>query len=95
MIHPNIAGNIIDHYLRKPEGQELVVGTLLGTVDGSQVDICSCFAVPQYYENESLIIDSDYMQKMMKFHRKVNPKEGLVGMYISQRVLDEHGMSLI
>lgn len=35
------------------------------------------------------------MLKMMKFHKKVNPKEGLVGMYISQKVLDEHGMSLI
>lgn len=32
---------------------------------------------------------------MMKFHKKVNPKEGLVGMYISQKVVDAHGMSLI
>lgn len=32
---------------------------------------------------------------MMKFHKKVHPKEGLVGMYISQKVIDEHGMSLI
>jgi len=46
VIHPNVAGNIIDHFLRKPLGQELVMGTLLGTVDGTRIDICSCFAVP-------------------------------------------------
>jgi hypothetical protein len=35
------------------------------------------------------------MQKMMKFHRKVNPKEGLLGMYISTKKLDEHGLALV
>jgi hypothetical protein len=32
---------------------------------------------------------------MLKFHRKVNPKEGLLGMYISAKKLDEHGMELV
>lgn len=32
---------------------------------------------------------------MLKFHRKVNPKEGLLGMYISSNKLDEHGLALI
>ena len=73
----------------------MVVGTLLGTLDGSLVEIQSCFAVPQFYEQGTLVIDNEYMLKMMKFHKKVNPKEGLVGMYISQKVIDEHGMSLI
>ena len=35
------------------------------------------------------------MQKMMKFHRKVNPKEGLLGMYISSKNLDQHGLTLV
>ena len=51
--------------------------------------------MPQFYEQGTLVIDNEYMLKMMKFHKKVNPKEGLVGMYISQKVIDEHGMSLI
>jgi len=42
----------LDHYLRKPEDQEIVVGTLLGTIDGSTIEICSSFAVPQYYDKE-------------------------------------------
>lgn len=97
MIHPTITPNILDHYLRKPEDQEIVVGTLLGTIDGSQIDIHSSFAVPQYFDKEQkdLIIDSEYMQKMLKFYRKVNPKEGLLGMYISSKKLDEHGLQLL
>ena len=31
----------------------------------------------------------------MKFHRKVNPKEGLVGMYITSKKLGEHESILI
>lgn len=33
---------------------------------------------------------------MLKFHRKVNPKEGLLGMYISTKSLeDEHSLSVV
>lgn len=72
------------------------MGALLGTIDGSQIDIFTSFAVPQYYDTEtkSLVIDSEYMQKMLKFHRKVNPNEGLLGMYISSKKLDAHGLAL-
>lgn len=97
VIHPTITPNVLDHYLRKPEDQDIVVGTLLGTIDGSKIDIYSSFAVPQYYDKEQkdLVIDSEYMQKMLKFHRKVNPNEGLLGMYISSKKLDEHGLALV
>jgi hypothetical protein len=64
LIHPTIAPNILDHYLRKPEDQgDIVVGTLLGTVDGTQIDIHSSFAVPQYYdwETKNIIIDLEYL----------------------------------
>lgn len=61
------------------------------------MDIYSSFAVPQYYDKEAkaLVIDLVYLQKMMKFHRKVNPKEGLVGMYITSKKLGEHESILI
>jgi translation initiation factor 3 subunit F len=87
----------LDHYLRKPEGQDIVVGTLLGTIDGSIIDICSCFAVPQYYDKErgALVMDLEYIQKMMKFHRKVNSKEGLLGVYISANYLDAHSLAVV
>jgi len=53
----------LDHYLRKPEGEDIVVGTILGTIDGSITDICSCFAVPYYFDKEkkALVIDTEYI----------------------------------
>lgn len=98
VIHPPVTPNVLDHFLRKPEDQgDLVVGVLLGTIDGSRIDICSSFAVPQYFDQQEkdLVIDTEYMQKMLKFQRKVAPSEGLLGMYISCKKLDEHGMALM
>lgn len=53
--------------------------------------------MPQYYDKDAkdLVIDTEYMQKMLKFHRKVNPNEGLLGMYITCKKLDEHGLALV
>mmetsp|Transcript_17442 Transcript_17442/g.16647 ORF Transcript_17442/g.16647 Transcript_17442/m.16647 type:complete len:120 (+) Transcript_17442:45-404(+) len=97
IVYPNITPNVLDHYLRKPEGQDIVVGTILGTIDGGTIDICSCFAVPQYYDKqkEALVVDTEYIQKMLKFHRKVNPKEGLLGVYISSKALTDHSLSVV
>jgi hypothetical protein len=32
---------------------------------------------------------------MLKFYRKVNPKEGLLGIYISSKNLDEAGLHIV
>jgi hypothetical protein len=70
--------------MRRPAGENTVVGTLLGSVDGMQVEMQSCFSVPIDHDDDgSLLVDMEYQQKMLKFHRKVNPKEGLIGLYIS------------
>jgi len=34
-IHPSVVPNVLNHYLRRPEKNEVVVGTLLGSKDGS------------------------------------------------------------
>jgi len=34
VIHPTIVSNILDHYMRRPQDEPNVVGTLLGSVDG-------------------------------------------------------------
>ena len=52
VIHPNVAPNILDHFLRKPVDQDYAVGTLLGTMDGSLVNIRTAFAVPQYMDKD-------------------------------------------
>lgn len=88
-IHPTIVSNILDHFLRRPQGENTVVGTLLGGVDGQLVDIQTCFSVPfEKEEKEGFVLDKDYLHKMLKFHRKVNPKEDLVGLYVSGDKID-------
>jgi hypothetical protein len=83
-IHPSIVPNILNHYLRRPEKNEFVVGTLLGNKDGSQVDIQTSFSVPlSINEQDGILLDKEFLAKMLKFHKKVNPKEGLIGLYFS------------
>lgn len=45
-------------------------------------------------EDEGIIIDKEYLNKMLKFHRKVNPKEGLLGFYISGSSIDQTAVML-
>jgi len=53
------------------------------------VDVQTSFSVPLDQEEDGgIIIDKDYLQKMLKFHRKVNLKEGLLGLYISGNNID-------
>lgn len=72
-----------------------MIGTLLGNVDGSKVDIQTSFAVPfNYLEDKSMAFDFDYAEKMLKFQRKVNPKEGLIGLYKSGNDVDKDTITL-
>jgi len=66
------------------------MGTLLGSKDGSQINISTSFAVPLTVNSESdITLDKDFLTKMLKFHRKVNPKEGLVGLYYTTNVISK------
>lgn len=99
LIHPAVVSNILDHYLRRPMDQKNVAGTLLGFADGNNIDIQTCFGVPLSFVQEKgvtqTIIDKDYCQKMLKFQRKVNPKEGLIGLYMTgQNIGSEHYTAL-
>jgi len=87
--------NILDHFLRRPEDQQTVIGTLLGSVDGSKVDIQTSFSCPLSLGSDGTIVtDTEFTERMLKFHRKVNPKEGLVGFYKTGSVLDEATLNI-
>jgi hypothetical protein len=99
VIQPSIVANILDHYLRRPQDQQNVAGTLLGSADGNRIDISTCFSVPHSIakkegEKDVLIIDKEYCQKMLKFQRKVNAKEGLIGFYYSGCDLEQAAVNL-
>ena len=94
-IHPTIVSNILDHFLRRPEDQSTVIGTLLGSVDGTKVDIQTSFSCPLSLSQDGRIVtDTEFTERMLKFHRKVNPKEGLIGFYKTGSALDESTLNL-
>jgi len=90
-IHPSIVSQILDHYMRKPNEQSTVMGALLGNVDGSNGEIKTSFGIPFSQQKDGSVtsVDFDYAEKMYKFHRKVNPKEGMIGLYKSGKVVDK------
>ncbi|KIM46431.1 hypothetical protein M413DRAFT_441524 [Hebeloma cylindrosporum] len=80
-IHPVALFSILDHYLRRTDTQDRVIGTLLGTRHDNQVEVRSSFAVLHSETDEQVAVDMDYHRTMYELHHKVNPKEIIVGWY--------------
>ncbi|KAG8739369.1 hypothetical protein FRC10_005688 [Ceratobasidium sp. 414] len=80
-IHPVALFSILDHFLRRTESQERVIGTLLGTRTETEIEVKSSFAVIHNETDEQVALDMDYHRTMYDLHQKVNPKEVIVGWY--------------
>lgn len=51
--------------------------------------------MPLIYKNDlDMTVDKDYLAKMLKFHRKVNPKEGLLGLYFTSNSISKAATNL-
>lgn len=82
-----------------------MIGVILGRVDGKMVDISNCFpmnfSVDKDKEGDSkstnqvIIMDTEYLKKMIKFHRTINKTETVLGVYISSTKLDIIAKSVI
>ncbi|KAI0940106.1 hypothetical protein AcW1_004916 [Taiwanofungus camphoratus] len=81
-VHPVALFSILDHYLRRTDAQERVIGTLLGTrSDNGEVEVRSSFAVLHSETEEQVAVDMEYHRTMYELHHKVNSKEVIVGWY--------------
>ncbi|EAU84329.1 eukaryotic translation initiation factor 3 [Coprinopsis cinerea okayama7 len=80
-VHPVALFSILDHYLRRADSQERVIGTLLGTRHDDEVEVRSSFAVLHSETDEQVAVDMEYLKTMYELHHKVNPKEIIVGWY--------------
>jgi translation initiation factor 3 subunit F len=81
-IHPVSLFSILDHYLRRTDAQDRVIGTLLGIHTDNEVEVRSSFAVLHSETDEQVAVDTDYHQTMYELHHKVNPKEVIVGWFV-------------
>ncbi|KAF8580610.1 Mov34-domain-containing protein [Ramaria rubella] len=80
-VHPVALFSILDHFLRRKDSQERVIGTLLGTRTENEIEVRNCFAVLHSETTEQVAVDMDYHRTMFELHQKVNPKEVIVGWY--------------
>ena len=82
-VHPLAVASILDAYVRRQEGSEMALGTLMGYIDGNCLVISDAFTV-LHKENEStgaLSIDKEYHKKMVMLKKKVVPTENVVGWF--------------
>ena len=88
-VEPVALFSIIDHYSRREEGQDFVVGTLLGTEEGGVVTICSSFPVPHTEVEDQIALNSDFHATMLSLQQKVTPKHKVVGWYSTGERINE------
>jgi len=84
-VHPVVVFSILDHFKRRGDKQDRVVGTLLGEIDEgtNTVYIKNCFPVPHKGDDDelSVTVNMAYHAKMRSLHQKVNKREVCVGWY--------------
>jgi len=82
-VHPLAVSSILDAFVRRQDGNEMALGTLMGYIDGNCLVISDAFAV-LHKENETtgaLSIDKEYHKKMVGLRKKVVPTENVVGWF--------------
>ncbi|CAM9314471.1 unnamed protein product [Choristocarpus tenellus] len=80
-VHPMVLFSVLDHYLRRPENQKRVIGTLLGNVVANVVEITNSFAVPHLEKNDEVAVGKDFNKQMLALQQRVNSRETIVGWY--------------
>jgi len=89
-VHPAVVFTILDHHSRRKEGQERVIGTLLGTTTDGVVEVTNCFPVPHNENEEQVAVDMEFHHTMFKLHKQVNSREEIVGWYATGTEISEH-----
>lgn len=60
-VNPTVLLSVIDHYTRRQEDQDRVIGTLLGVrgEDGNHIEVRNCFPVPHSEMEDQVRITRD------------------------------------
>ena len=83
-VHPIVVFSVLDHYIRRQEGQERVIGTLLGSVDAATgvVEVTNAYAVPHTETKEGEVaVGQQFNKTMFSLLSRVNACEQIVGWY--------------
>jgi len=80
-VHPVVVISVLDHYVRRSDDQERVIGTLLGNrrPDGV-IEVLDCFPVP-HSEGQDVAVDMQFHRNMFSLHGRANNRLQIVGWY--------------
>jgi len=79
---------ILDHHSRMNDDQDRVIGTLVGYDTDGVIQIRNAFPV-LHTEGEQVGVDIPFHKTMLGLHRKVAPKEVLLGWYATGPAINE------
>eukprot|EP00741_Cyanophora_paradoxa_P008621 tig00001355_g8345.t1 len=88
-IHPLVLFNVVDHFMRRAEQQERVIGTLLGYMVDGQLEITNSFPVPHTELGDNVAVDIEFHKNLFELHQRVNQKEAIIGWYATGDVIDD------
>lgn len=82
-VHPIVVFTVLDHYTRRNEGADRVIGTLLGTVceKTGAVEVTNAFAVPHNEKDGEVAVGQAFNKTMFGLLSRVNSTEKIVGWY--------------
>ena len=98
VVHPLVLLSTVDHYNRVArDTKKRVVGVLLGTRSGGDVDVTNSFAVPFEEDSKNPAIwylDHNYLETMYRMYKKVNAREIIVGFYSTGPKIKENDIKI-
>ncbi|XP_022785066.1 eukaryotic translation initiation factor 3 subunit F-like [Stylophora pistillata] len=91
-VHPVVLFSIVDGFERRSEDAKRVIGTLLGTVDKTSVEIRSSFGVPHNESEDEVAVELEYAKSMFDLHKKSHPNDEIVGWYATGSDVTVHSL---
>lgn len=91
-VSPLVSFSILDHYSRREEDANKVIGALLGErkSDG-RICVTGSFPVPHEESGQVCSLHTEFFERMYKLHKRVSAKENVVGWYAAS---EEQALSL-
>ncbi|KAF8063040.1 TIF3F1 [Scenedesmus sp. PABB004] len=80
-VHPVVLLQICDAFIRRPDKQDRVIGTLLGAVADGVVHVSRCYVVPHNESADQVAVDIVHHRTMHELHQRVAPNQIIVGWF--------------
>ncbi|PVV02351.1 hypothetical protein BB560_003198 [Smittium megazygosporum] len=91
-VYPSVVFSVIDHYLKRNNKQDRVIGTLLGVrkPESNVVEIKSCFPVPHFETDTHVEVDMEYHRIFYAAMKRTHPNEEIIGWYATGGSIGNH-----